>query len=130
MIRGQNSGGTREQHNHRSIGDVLAGRAPVNEARAGRIDGPHSGGQRLHQGNGKSPRAQCLPGKLSRIERFGAAGLSDGFRCRRGDHTHMRLRARECNFESQHCAENRLIREERRQRFGGRKTLNQAHRHA
>jgi hypothetical protein len=48
MIRRQNPGGTREQYNDRRIGDVLAGRAPVNEAGTGRIDGPHRGGQRLH----------------------------------------------------------------------------------
>ena len=119
-----------QKQDHRRIGDVLAGGAPVNELRALRVSRAHAIGERFHHRDRHGAGSQALPrelGNLGRVESRGLGETGDGVRRRLRDDACSRFRSRQGGLEIEHRLEDRRVRENVRHGRGRRKTVDQAH---
>ena len=98
--------------NQTSIVGVLAGCAPVNEARRLRIVFRDQRCELLDQGYGGIQRNRGCSGERSGVDQACLALRSDCFRCGSGDYTTAGLSSRKRGFEIEHALETRGVRED------------------
>ena len=118
--------GALKGQDHRRVRDVLTRRAEVHEPGARGVGGLHARRERGDQRNRDGSRDARLSSDSRRVDALGPRRGGNRLGGAAGNDAGLRLSPRERGFEVEHRLQDRLVREDLRQRVGRRQTVDQA----